>query len=69
MRPGNPGMYLIFAMTVSRPGKYLKMKESPGKLLEKLNSLTKPLYFQKLPTLIMLFVQFGKLFQAFFSEI
>ena len=24
-------MCLIFAMTSSRPGKYLKMKESPGK--------------------------------------
>ncbi len=25
-------MYLIFAVTISRPGKYLKMKENPGKI-------------------------------------
>ncbi len=62
LRPGNPGMHLIFAMTISRPGKYLKMKESPGKIKQ----LDKNSFIcRKLPTL-MLFVQFSKAFPSFF---
>ncbi len=33
MHPVNSGIYMIFAMI--EPEKYLKMKESPGKSLEK----------------------------------
>ncbi len=62
MGPENPEMYLIFAMTSSRPGEYLKMK-----VLGKIKLLDKPIC-KKLPTL-MLLVLFDKLFQVFFSEI
>ena len=54
---------LIF---IFRSGKYLKIKESPGKHLEEWNRLTKSSVCRSTHYLMLYLVQFGKLIQAFF---
>ncbi len=50
VRPGNPGMYLIFAMIISRL-EVIENERKSWKTPGKMKGLTKPLYLQKITQL------------------